>query len=94
MRYIYLVFVFAPSSSKPVFQQPKSLDSKLLAAVFVPRPNPFASGPEWLCNSRIILVDDRQVSEKSTNSIVVIRDGVKFLLLKMFFLLGTLLLRR
>ena len=35
--------------------------SEPIGAVFIPRPNPLANGPEWLVNSRLLIVDDKQV---------------------------------
>ncbi|KAI9554716.1 hypothetical protein GHT06_019992 [Daphnia sinensis] len=54
------VFIFSPSSSKPVHAVPKMNSSEPIAALFVPRSNPLASGPEWLINSRLLIVDDQQ----------------------------------
>lgn len=55
------VFIFSPSSSKPVYTIAKMNSSEPVAAVFIPRPNPLAKGPEWLVNSRLLIVDDKQV---------------------------------
>ncbi|EFX78840.1 hypothetical protein DAPPUDRAFT_305112 [Daphnia pulex] len=54
------VFVFAPSSSKPVHTITNVMSSEPIAALFVPRPNPLANSPEWLVNSRLLIVDDQQ----------------------------------
>ena len=57
----FSVFVFAPSSSKPVHTIRSTGCSEPIAALFVPRPNPLASGPEWLTHSWLLIVDDQQV---------------------------------
>ncbi len=70
------VFIFSPSSSKPVYTIAKMNSSEPVAAVFIPRPNPLAKGPEWLVNSRLLIVDDKQV-----RSLVFLTfDGIEHLI--------------
>ena len=61
---VLIVFVFAPSSSKPVHTITNVNSSEPIAALFVPRANPLANSPEWLVNSRLLIVDDQQVRLK------------------------------
>ena len=57
----FAVFVFVPSSRKSVYHQTSVLGSEPISAVFTPRPNPLKIGPEWLINSRLMIVDSQQV---------------------------------
>lgn len=56
------VFVFEPSSSRPVYHHKPRKENipETIAALFVPRPNPLASGPQWLTHSRLLIVDRLQ----------------------------------
>jgi len=54
------LFVFVPSSRKSVYHQTSVLGSEPISAVFTPRPNPLKIGPEWLINSRLMIVDSQQ----------------------------------
>lgn len=67
------LIVFAPSSCKPVYHQTSILSSEPISAVFTPRSNPLKIGPEWLINSRLMIIDSDQelywVDDKSSPGI-------------------------
>merc|ERR1711911_68393 len=60
-------------SCKPVYHQPSILSSEPISAVFTPRSNPLKIGPEWLINSRLMIMDSQQelycVDDKSSPGI-------------------------
>ena len=54
------VFVFAPSSSEPVHHEETMGSARVVSAAFVPRSNALTDGPEWLVQSNLLILDERQ----------------------------------
>ena len=56
------VFVFEPSSSRPVYHHKphKESPAETIAAVFVPRPVPLSAASGWLAQSRLLLFNSAQ----------------------------------